>query len=272
MLLVADVGNTDTVFGLYPASGATECAGPRVWRAESNPRRTADEWAAFLGPLLDAEGRSLSEVDDLVIGSVVPEVTRSLGGFAEKHLGRPPLIVTAESDLGFAVEVDRPAEVGPDRVVNCLAALAKWKAPLVVVDMGTATTFDVVSKKGAFVGGMIVAGPGTLLGALASRTARLPHVPVARTKTVLGKNTREAMQAAAFWGYVDLVEGLLARIAKELGARPTVIATGGMSFVIGPACRSIDHADPNLTLDGLRLVWKRQAKARLRGASRSRAR
>lgn len=266
MLLVADVGNTDTVFGLFRKPGNE--GAPRVWRAESNPRRTADEWAALLGQLLDEEGKKLADVEDLVIGSVVPDVTRSLGRFAEKHLGKAPLLVTGESDLGFAVEVDRPAEVGPDRVVNCLGALAKWKAPLVVVDLGTATTFDVVSKKGAFVGGMIVPGPSTLLASLAARTARLPHVAVGRTQTVIGKNTMQAMQAGSFWGYVDLVEGLLARIAKELGAKPTVIATGGMSRVIGPACRSIDHTDPDLTLDGLRLAWKRQAKSRPRARSR----
>lgn len=256
MLLVADVGNTDTVFGLFESAGGRA----RVWRAESNPRRTADEWGALLGQLLGAEGKGLSDLDDMVLASVVPDVTRALSMLAETHLGHAPLVITAESDLGIAVEVDRPAEVGADRVVNCIAALAKWKAPLVCVDMGTATTFDVVSKKGAFAGGMIVAGPGTVLHALAARTAKLPSLPVARTETVIGKNTQHAMQAGAFWGYVYLVEGLLARIAKELGARPTIIATGGWSRVIGPACRSIDHLDPDLTLDGLRLAWARLAK------------
>lgn len=258
MLLVADVGNTDTVFGLFQKSDGS----PRVWRAESNPRRTADEWAALLGQLLQEEDIRLADVQDMVVGSVVPDVTRSLGWFAEKHLGQAPLVITGESDLGFAVEVDHPAQVGPDRVANVLGALAKWKAPFVVVDLGTATTFDVVSKKGAFVGGMIVPGPSTLLASLAARTARLPQVPVLRTTTVIGKNTTEAMQAGAFWGYVDLVEGLIDRIAKELGTKPTVIATGGHSKVIGPACRCIDHTDPDLTLDGLRLAWKRVAKNR----------
>ena len=256
MLLVADVGNTDTVFGLFEKQGTRA----KVWRAESSPRRTADEWAALLGQLLDAEGKRLQDLDDMVLASVVPDVTRALSWFAEKHLGHAPLVITAESDLGIAVEVDRPAEVGADRVVNCVAALAKHKAPLVCVDMGTATTFDVVSKKGAFVGGMIVPGPSTVLHALAARTAKLPSLPVARTETVIGKNTQHAMQAGAFWGYVDLVEGLLARIAKELGAKPTVVATGGWSKVVGPSCRSIDHFDPDLTLDGLRLAWARLAK------------
>lgn len=260
MLLVADVGNTDTVFGLFEKPSGTGRA--RVWRAESNPRRSADEWAALVGQLLGAEGLQLRSVDDLAISSTVPDVTSALTWFAEKHLARAPLVVTGESDLGFAVDVDRPAEVGPDRVVNCLAALARWKPPLVVVDFGTATTFDVVSKKGAFAGGMIVAGPDTLLRSLSARTARLPTLPVARTATVIGKNTAHAMQAGGFWGSVDLVEGLLARIAKELGAKPTVIATGGFSRVVGPACRSIDHTDPDLTLEGLRLAWKRLRRKR----------
>lgn len=268
MLLVADVGNTDTVFGLF----AKPEGAPRVWRAESNPRRTADEWAALLGRLLQEEGTKLTDVEDMVIGSVVPEVTRSLTWFAGKHLGQPPLVITGESDVGMPVDVDVPAQVGPDRIVNCVGALAKWKPPLVVVDLGTATTFDVVNKKGAFVGGMIVPGPSTLLASLAARTARLPQVPLVRTNTVIGKNTAEAMQSGAFWGYVDLVEGLLARIARELGTKPTVVATGGHSKVMGPACRAIDHTDPDLTLDGLRLCWRRHAKARAttRPAARSR--
>lgn len=270
MLLVADVGNTDTVFGLYEREGKGSPA--RVWRAESNPRRTADEWAALIGRLLEAEEHHLRDVDDLVIASVVPDVTRALSRLAETHIGHAPLVVTAESDLGIAVEVDRPAEVGADRVVNCLAALAKWKAPLVCVDLGTATTFDVVSKKGAFAGGMIVPGPNTFLQALAARTAKLPALPVARTETVIGKSTQHAMQAGAFWGYVDLVEGLLARIAKELGAKPTVIATGGWAQVVGPACRSIDHFEPELTVEGLRLAWERLTKGVARAKARGKVR
>ena len=262
MLLVADVGNTDTVFGLFetPEAGGA----PRVWRVATAPRRTAEDWAAFLRERLAADAHEPRAVNALVVGSVVPEVTRALSGAAESLLGGPAVAVAGDSDLGLTMRVDAPAAVGPDRVVNCLAALARWKAPLVVVDFGTATTLDVVDASGAFAGGLIVAGPATLLASLASRTAKLPALPVARPERVIGRNTAEAMQSAAYWGSADLVDGLVARIATELGAKPTVIATGGWSSVIAPACRSIDHTDPDLTLHGLRL-----AASRLAGTSRS---
>ena len=250
MLLVADVGNTDTVFGLFSPGGSLS----QVWRAESSPRRTADEYAAFLDALLHGYGLGVSDIDELVIGSVVPAVTRNLIWFAEKHMQSAPLVVTGESPIGIPVEVDRPADVGPDRVINALAARAKWKPPLIVVDIGTATTFDVVNRQGAFVGGAIVAGPNTMLRALADKAARLPSLELARPPSVIGKSTVHAMQSGVFWGYVSLIDGLVDRIAKELGGKPRVIATGGWARVIAPACERIDEVSENLTLEGLRLA------------------
>ena len=253
MLLVADVGNTDTVFGLWEGKTLSH-----VWRVDSAQRRTADELAALLTELMRMGGREhgLDEVDDVVVGSVVPSITQMIGWMTEKYVGKPAVVITAQSKLGIAVEVDNPAEVGPDRVINCLAALGHAKPPFVVIDFGTATTFDFVKKNGAYGGGIIVPGVHTALQALAAKAARLNAVEVKAPPHVIGTNTIHAMQSGLFWGYVSMVDGLVERMEKEAGAKLTVLATGGLAPLIASECRRIDEVREELTLEGLRLAWE----------------
>lgn len=255
MLLVADVGNTDTVFGLWEGKMLR-----RMWRVDSGTRRTADELAALLTTLLGVAGHrfGLDEIDDVVVGSVVPQVTQTISRMSERYVGKPAMVVTALSPfLGIKVEVDNPAEVGPDRVINCLAARAHAKPPLVVIDFGTATTFDYVKKNGAYAGGVIVPGVQTALAALAAKAARLNAVEIKAPPHVIGTNTIHAMQSGLFWGYVSLVDGIVDRMEKEAKAKLTVLATGGLAPLIAPATRRIRDVREDLTLEGLRLAFER---------------
>ncbi len=268
MLLVADVGNTDTVFGVWVGDALAH-----LWRVDSAQRRTADELAALLTQLLVMSGHEfgLDEIDDVVVGSVVPSVTQMIGWMSEKYVGKPALIITAQTDLGIAVEVDNPVEVGPDRVINCLAASRHAKPPFVVIDFGTATTFDYVKKNGAYGGGIIVPGVHTALQALAAKAARLNTVEIKAPPRVIGTNTVHAMQSGLFWGYVAMVDGLLDRMEKEAKSKLTVLATGGLASLIAPECRRVIDVREDLTLEGLRLAWERAGK-KARSPSRSKAR
>ena len=252
MLLAVDVGNTDTCFGAWKGAKLTH-----LWRVESRAR-PADELAALLAELLRIGGYAFDDLEDVVVGSVVPAVTRSLRWMTEKYTGRPAVVIAGDSDHGLAMSVDRPEEVGPDRVLNAIAALAHHKPPLVVVDFGTATTFDVVDKRGAYVGGVIFPGVQTGLAALSAKAARLSAVEIAAPPKVIGANTIHAMQSGLFWGEIGRIEGLLDRVERELGPqKPAVIATGGLARVIAPATPRIVDVREDLTLEGLRLAWER---------------
>lgn len=249
MLLAIDVGNSHTVLGLFE--------GPRLrrqWRVATQPR-TADELGLLLLQLLALEGGP--RLDGAVVGTVVPSVLRELGACAERYLGCPLHVVDVCALPGLPLRVDRPQEVGPDRVINLVAALAAGPGPVVVVDFGTATTVDAADADGAFVGGAIAPGLGIVAEALSSRTSRLPRVELRAPPAAIGRNTVHAMQSGLVLGYVGLVDGLVARIRAELGGG-RVLATGGLAGLVAPLCAGIDAVEPDLTLHGLRLCHERR--------------
>jgi type III pantothenate kinase len=258
VLLAADVGNTEIVLGLFRGDDLEH-----TWRMSARPERTADElalmWSGFLGQVGMSFG---SQVTGLVIASVVPDVTAVIREMTGRYFPFAPVIVGPGIKTGVSVLTDNPREVGADRVVNALAAFARFGGPAVVVDFGTGTNFDVVSADGEFVGGVI--GPGIQVAAatLFSRTARLTRVELSAPPTVIGKNTVEAIQSALVYGTASMVDGTIERIRGELGAPDAVtIATGGLAPIVIPHCRLIDHHEPWLTLEGLRLVFDKNPVA-----------
>ncbi|MFN7144396.1 MAG: type III pantothenate kinase [Myxococcota bacterium] len=253
MLLVVDVGNTNTVVGLLD--------GPRVvhqWRV-STLQRTTDEFGLLLLQLLGHERVPREDIDGVAICTVVPSVLFNIEKGIRRYLDVTPKVLDHKSQLGFPVKVDNPRELGPDRVVNCIAARTRFEPPFLIVDFGTATTFDCVDASGAYVGGAIAPGLQISADALFSRTARLPRVEVQKPARVIGTNTTNAMQSGLFWGYVGLVDGLARRCKEELGGNVRCIATGGLSNLVGRACVEIDDVDEYLTLQGLRIWFERGA-------------
>lgn len=247
MLLVIDSGNTNTVFAVY--DGETQRG---RWRASSDPRRTADEYAVWLTQLMALEGLAPKDVDAAVMANVVPAAAYGLETLCRRYFGGPPLNVDDPGvDTGAPVRIDRPEEVGADRLVNAVAAHETYDGAVVVVDFGTATTFDIIAADGAYEGGVIAPGIHSSMDALHSAAARLPRVAVARPPRVIGKATVPAIQSGVFWGYIGLIEGILARVAAEYGAPLTVVATGGLAPVFQAETAAIDHVDPDLTLRGL---------------------
>ena len=252
MLLALDVGNTQTVVGLYDGELLRD-----HWRTTSVRSRTADELAVELSGLLAIHGRSFADVSATVASSGVPQITVALAEMARAHLGHDALIVGPGVRTGLPLMVDSPHEVGPDRVANCVAALALRPGPLVVVDFGTAINFDAVSAAGEFIGGAIAPGIEVAVNALGARAARLFGIELAAPRTAIGKNTAENMQSGAVFGFAGLVDGLVRRFAVELGGDIGVIATGGLAGLVVPHCETVDDVEPWLTLDGLRLIWSR---------------
>ncbi len=250
MLLAIDVGNTNIVFALSRGDTIVH-----RWRIATDPRRTADEYAVWLDQLLRMEGLSADAISDLVIASVVPQTLFNLTGLARRLGCAEPLVVGAPGvDPGIAIALPNPAEVGADRIVNAGAAHARWPGDLVVVDFGTATTFDVVTGDGAYAGGVIAPGINLSMDALYAAAARLPRVavePPAEGLGVIGKGTVHAMQSGVFWGYVGLIEGLIGRIGREIGGPMTVIGTGGLAALFSRHTDAIAVTDPDLTVRGL---------------------
>ena len=254
MLLAADVGNTEIVLGVFEGSELR-----RTWRLSTRPERTSDELALQLAGLLHQ--RDLAYPKDLtgfVVASVVPDVIASLRELAERDLPFEPVFIGPGTKTSVPVLTDNPREVGADRVVNALAAFAMFGGPAVVVDFGTSTNFDVVSDKGEFLGGVIAPGMQISAASLFTRTARLTRVDLVPPRSPVGKSTVEAIQSGLIYGTAGEVDGIVDRIRTELDApRATVIATGGLAPVVIPHCRTIDHHEPWLTLQGLRLVHER---------------
>lgn len=257
MLLAIDAGNTNIVFAI--------CEGREIraeWRSVMDQERTADEYAVLVGPLLSLSGMSFGDLDCAIIASVVPAALFDLRLFCRRYLKCEPLVVgEPDVDLGIEIHVDRPSAVGADRLVNTVAAHERYKGALIVVDFGTATTFDVVSAKGDYEGGIIAPGVNVSAEALHLGAAMLPRVAIQRTQSVIGKDTVPAMQSGLYWGYLGLVEGIVARVRAEYGAPMTVVGTGGLAGVFYKQTQAIDHLDPDLTIRGLILIHARNTDA-----------
>ncbi len=251
MLLVVDVGNTNTVFGLFeddsPAIAATA-------RMSTRRDRMPDEWYAILAPILASEQISLDRITDMVISSVVPSVTHWLTSMGEDHLHLEPLIVSVDIELGIGIDYAQPREIGADRLVNSLAAFSKYGAPLISIDFGTAINFDVVNNHGNYIGGALAPGLIVALDAMTSRAARLFTVELVKPARAIAQSTTEAIQSGVVLGYLSLLEGMIQRIKAEMEGEPTVIVTGGYSEIFAEASPMIDHFEPDLTIEGLRLI------------------
>jgi len=251
-LLVIDIGNTNTVLGLYDGTVRVD-----HWRIRTERERTSDEWGIFFRDLFLFDHVDFRDVEGIIISSVVPPVLIMLEEMAEKYFHIKPLIVGPDIETGMPILYDNPAEVGADRVVNAVAAYARYKRSLIVVDFGTATTFDYVSPRGEYMGGAIAPGIGISSDALFLRTSKLPRVEIVKPKKVVGKNTNQSIQSGLFFGYVGLVDGIVNRMKKEVRSNPKVIATGGLADLIAGESKTIEEVNPFLTLDGLRIIYER---------------
>lgn len=256
MLLAIDVGNTNIVLGVF--DGATLA---RSWRLLTLRERTADEIGLMVTGLFSHERIDPGAIDSVVIGSVVPPLTPIMEGMARQYFGREPLLVDPVTNAGMPILYKNPAEVGADRIANGLAAFEKYGRksglPLIVADLGTATTFDAITARGEYLGGVICPGPQIAAEALFQRAARLPRVDVRKPPSVIGQSTVGAIESGLFYGYLGMVEALLTRMSAELGGRTLCVATGGLAQLIAPETPMIQHVDPDLTLHGLRIVWER---------------
>jgi type III pantothenate kinase len=250
MLLAIDAGNTNTVFAVFDGETALG-----TWRSGTDTRRTADEYAVWLTQLMALSGLDRGMVDQAIIASVVPEALFNLVTLCKRYFGATPLVVGEPGvAVGVAPAIDRPDEVGADRLVNAVAAHARYGGPLIVVDFGTATTFDLVNEDGAYAGGVIAPGINLSLEALYNAAAKLPRVAIVRPQGVIATSTVPAMQSGVFWGYVGLIEGIVTRMRAERGTALPVVATGGLAPMFGGASTIIDHIDGDLTLYGLVLI------------------
>jgi type III pantothenate kinase len=252
MLLVIDVGNTNTVIGLYDQDELVH-----DWRIRTVADHTVDEYGMLIYNLYKNAKTRPRAIKDIIISCVVPTMLNILEPLCEKYFNVKPLIVGPGIKTGMPILYDNPREVGADRIVNAVAAYEKYGGDIVVVDFGTATTFDYISKKGEYMGGCI--SPGIMIAseALFNKTAKLPRVELSRPKSVIGKDTVSSMQAGILFGYASLVDGLVNRIKAEIKSDPKVIATGGLATVIAPETKSIDVVDEMLTLEGLRILYTR---------------
>lgn len=264
MLLVIDAGNTNIVFAVHDGKEIRA-----EWRAVTETTRTADEYAVLLAPLFALQSISFDDIDAAIIASVVPAALFDLRQFCRRYIHCEALVIGEPNvDLGIGVHVDHPEVVGADRLVNTVAAHATYRGALIVVDFGTATTFDIVSAEGNYEGGVIAPGVNISAEALHQAAAMLPRVAVHRTQSVIGKDTIPAMQSGLYWGYMGLIEGLIARIKHEYGQPMTVIGTGGLASPFHKQTQAIDHLDSDLTIRGLVLIHERNAKG---GFMRSKA-
>ena len=261
MLLAIDVGNTNIVLGVIDGDQLTQS-----WRLQTLRERTADELGILVTQLFEQSALDKARIDGIILSSVVPPLTGTMQEMAERYFGITPLTVDSSTNTGMPVLYTPPSDVGADRVVNAVAAYETFgragRVPVIAVDFGTATTFDVISSAGEYIGGVICPGIGISADALFQRAARLPRVDVRKPPSIIGQTTVTSMQAGLFFGYVSMVDGIVTRIRAELtdGERAVCIATGGMAGVLANETATIQRVEPDLTLQGLRLIWERAAK------------
>jgi type III pantothenate kinase len=252
MLLAVDAGNTNVVFAVHDGH---EWRGR--WRIATRDDRTSDEYAVWLLTLLQFSGLKPADIDRCVIGTVVPAALYNLRRLSREWFDVEPLVARATVNWGFDIRVERPQEVGADRLLNALASHTHYTGPLVVIDFGTATTFDVVDADGSYLGGVIAPGINLSIEALHRAAARLPRIGIGRPQSVIGRDTIAAMQSGIYWGYVGMIEGIVSRIRAEYDAPLKVIATGGLAPLFAEGTTIIERIDPDITLEGLRLLAER---------------
>ena len=252
MLLAIEQGNTNTLYAIHDGEGWIA-----QWRTATDSMRTADEYAVWLHQLLEMQGLKLTDLTACIISSVVPQSIFNLRNLSRRYLHVDPIVIGENAELGIEVRIDKPSEAGADRLVNAIGAHMLYPGALIVVDSGTATNFDIVAPDGAFEGGAIAPGINLSMQALHAAAARLPRVAIKKPEKVIGTDTVGAMQSGVYWGYVSLIEGLIARIKAEYGAPMTVIATGGVASLFEGALPSIDTFDSDLTIRGLLEIWRR---------------
>jgi len=282
MLLALDVGNTNTTLGLYnlqaegaesSATGSDRGAAPKSelvanWRVTTHRARTVDEYGVIFVDLFDMHGTAPGQVTDIIIASVVPPVDSTLRQVCQKYFKTEPLFVEPGIKTGMRMLVDNPAELGADRLADSIAAYERYGGPCIVVDFGTATKFEVISARGEYLGGAIAPGLGISADALFSHAARLTRVDIKRPAKVIGTNTVAHLQSGLFFGYISLVDGIIARMLAELGpdqGKPRIVASGGLARMVAGDSHYIQEIDDLLTLDGLRILWERNRGARPRG-------
>jgi type III pantothenate kinase len=262
MLLVIDVGNTETVLGIFDDGGRLSAH----WRLSSTIHRTADECRIMLRMWAEEKGLKLSEVDGAVISSVVPSLTGIFIEMTRQAFSIDPVQVTSQTDSGLVIQIESPETLGADRICNAVGGMARFGGPLVVVDFGTATTFDVVSEAGAYLGGAIVLGLKTSALELHRVAAKLPKVDLAFPPSVIGKNTETSMQSGILWGTVAMADGMIERIMNETGWKSArVVGTGGLAGIIQEKSKRIERVEPFLTLEGMRIIYHRVVKTKKQG-------
>lgn len=252
MLLVMDVGNTNVVIGIYKGKQLLH-----QWRLSTSRNKTEDEYGTLIKMFLRDVDIQIVDIDDVLISSVVPPIMYSLERMVLKYFKRKPLIVGPGIKTGLNIKVDNPKEVGADRIVNAVAAIAEYGAPLIIVDLGTATTFCLINEEGVYLSGAISPGINISMEALYQNAAKLPKVEFAKPESVVGRNTVMAMQSGLYYGYIGLIDGIVTRMKQQLKTIPKVIATGGLADYISQDSNSIDIVDPDLTLKGLQIIYER---------------
>ncbi len=255
MLLCIDIGNTNLTFGIYDGDRLESS-----WRLVSNHEKTSDEYGLQIFHLMEISGITRDDLEDIILASVVPPLTDTIFQACEKYLGSSPIIIDALTPVGIQIKYDEPLNIGADRIVDAVAANQLYGSPAIIVDFGTATTFDAINENGDYLGGAIAPGIGIAAQALFEKTAKLPRVNLNIPASTIGKTTEHAMQSGLMFGYTSLVEGMVARIKSELSADANVIATGGLAQLIATQTDCIDFVDPWLTLAGLRIIYMQKKK------------